>query len=63
MRTAEIYLRALGDAGLGGGVAQESEYAALANLLNQVVRYLERYPRVDDACYVREWALDSREPG
>ena len=32
----ETYLRALYDARLGGGVAETSGYAALANLLNEV---------------------------
>jgi hypothetical protein len=36
MRPLETYLSALYDARLGGGVAETSGYAALANLLNEV---------------------------
>ncbi len=36
MHPLETYLSALYDARLGGGVAETSGYAALANLLNEV---------------------------
>ena len=36
MHPLETYLSALYDARLGGGVAETSSYAALANLLNEV---------------------------
>jgi hypothetical protein len=57
MHPLETYLSALYDARLGGGVAETSGYAALANLLNEVGGGLKPWEAVEDRSLGHQNAL------